>query len=98
MSVSAGKSKSKSWEFDPFDDGSISKLLKWCAFVPDVIAFVAELAIKAQRRKYAGFLQEYALQLKDFEDALEENPGKTWDWELDPICLRVCPTWIVVID
>ena len=36
-------------------------------------------------------MQEYTLQLKDLEDVLDENPGKAWDWEMDPVCLCVCP-------
>jgi len=35
-------------------------------------------------------LEEYASQLKDVEDALEESNGDSWDLMLDPIAIEVC--------
>jgi WASH complex subunit 7 len=42
-----------------------------------------------QLKKYREFLQEYATQLLDIEDALDENLSESWDSQLDPIALDV---------
>ena len=40
-------------------------------------------------KKYGNFLEEYATQLKDIEDALDETIGEAWDMILDPISMQV---------
>jgi len=40
-------------------------------------------------RKFGKFLEEYASQLKDVEDALEESNGDSWDLMLDPVAIEV---------
>ncbi|XP_041350230.1 WASH complex subunit 4-like isoform X3 [Gigantopelta aegis] len=44
-----------------------------------------------QLRKYGKFLEDYASQLKEIEDALDESIGDCWDMTLDPIALQVLP-------
>ena len=40
-------------------------------------------------KKFGKFLDDYATQLKDIEDALGESIGDSWDMTLDPISLQV---------
>ena len=52
-------------------------------------AFVLEIAGELhQLKKYQNFLEDYATQLKDIEDALDDSIGDSWDITLDPIALR----------
>lgn len=44
---------------------------------------------EVQLRKYGTFLEEYASQLKEIEDALDDSIGDSWDLTLDPISLQV---------
>jgi len=44
---------------------------------------------EVQIRKFGKFLEEYASQLKDVEDALEETKGDSWDLMLDPVSVEV---------
>ncbi|CAE1304616.1 MRT43 [Acanthosepion pharaonis] len=46
---------------------------------------------EVQLRKYGNFLEEYATQLKDIEDALDDTIGDSWDVSLDPIELQFLP-------
>jgi len=34
-------------------------------------------------------MEEYASQLRDIEDALDDRVAETWDFTLDPIALQV---------
>ena len=52
--------------------------------------FSAEIVGELQLKKFGNFLEEYASQLKDIEDALGESVGDSWDMTLDPIALQVC--------
>ena len=51
---------------------------------------LSEIVSEKQVRRFGKFLEEYASQLKDVEDALEESNGDTWDLLLDPIAIEVC--------
>jgi len=48
-----------------------------------------EIVSEVQVRKFGKFLEEYASQLKDVEDALEESNGDSWDLMLDPVAIEV---------
>ena len=51
--------------------------------------YFTEIVGEVQLRKYGRFLEDYATQLKEIEDALEESVGDAWDMTLDPISLQV---------
>ncbi|XP_046580834.1 WASH complex subunit 4-like [Haliotis rubra] len=51
------------------------------------LKIVGELQLK----KYGSFLEDYASQLKDIEDALDDSIGDSWDMTLDPIALQFLP-------
>ncbi|XP_050413504.1 WASH complex subunit 4 [Patella vulgata] len=51
------------------------------------LKIVGELQLK----KYGSFLEDYASQLKDIEDALDDSIGDSWDMTLDPIALQLLP-------
>ena len=53
------------------------------------ILFSSEIVGELQLKKFGSFLEEYASQLKDIEDALGESVGDSWDMTLDPISLQV---------
>ena len=42
-----------------------------------------------QLKKYGQFMDEYATQLKEIEDALDDSIGDAWDMTHDPISLQV---------
>ncbi|CAL1541419.1 unnamed protein product [Lymnaea stagnalis] len=44
-----------------------------------------------QLKKYGNFLEEYATQLKEIEDVLDESIGDAWDMSLDPISMQIVP-------
>ncbi|XP_066561354.1 WASH complex subunit 4 [Amia ocellicauda] len=46
---------------------------------------------EVQLKNYGKFLEEYTLQLKGIEDALDESIGDVWDFTLDPIALKLLP-------
>ena len=48
-----------------------------------------EIVGELQLKKYGSFLEDYASQLKEIEDALDESIGDCWDMTLDPISLQV---------
>lgn len=50
---------------------------------------LSEIVSEVQVRKFGKFLEEYASQLKDVEDALEESNGDSWDLMLDPVSIEV---------
>ena len=50
---------------------------------------LTEIVGELQLKKFGNFLEEYASQLKDIEDALGESVGDSWDMTLDPISLQV---------
>ena len=52
----------------------------------------AEIVGDVQLRKYGKFLEDYASQLQEIEEALEESVGDSWDMTLDPISLQVLIT------
>ena len=54
-----------------------------------VCLLVTEIVGDVQLRKYGKFLEDYASQLQEIEDALEESVGDSWDMTLDPISLQV---------
>ncbi|ESO99519.1 hypothetical protein LOTGIDRAFT_113446 [Lottia gigantea] len=51
------------------------------------LKIVGELQLK----KYGKFLEDYASQLKEIEDALDDSIGDAWDMSLDPIALQMLP-------
>ena len=55
------------------------------SFLLNCIEIVGDLQLK----KFGGFLEEYASQLKDIEDALQDSVDDSWDMTLDPIGLHV---------
>ena len=40
------------------------------------------------------FMEDYATQLREIEDALDDSIGESWDFTLDPISLQVCFTYV----
>lgn len=92
-------SATKSWEFDEFDDGALRKLLV-ARLKPDLWTNVLlvpslypgcgwpERIGAVQLDKYQKFLEDYAKQLLDIEDALDEHLGDGWDLSMDPIALH----------
>ncbi|XP_078001541.1 WASH complex subunit 4-like [Glandiceps talaboti] len=46
---------------------------------------------EVQLKKYGNFLEDYATQLKEIEDALDDSIGDAWDFTLDPITLQFLP-------
>ncbi|CAH1784090.1 unnamed protein product, partial [Owenia fusiformis] len=46
---------------------------------------------EVQLKKYGKFLEDYATQLKEIEDALDDTIGDSWDFTLDPISLQYLP-------
>ena len=44
---------------------------------------------EAQLRNYGHFMEDFAAQLRDIEDALDDGAGESWDITLDPIGLQV---------
>ena len=50
---------------------------------------VSELVGELQLKKYGKFLEDYATQLKEIEDALDDSIGDAWDMTLDPIAMQV---------
>ena len=59
--------------------------MKTSLFAVSLTEIVGELQLK----KYGGFLEDYATQLKEIEDALDDSIGDSWDMTLDPIALQV---------
>ena len=48
-----------------------------------------EIAGEVQLRTYGQFLDEYGIQLRGIEEALEDSMCGSWDMNLDPISLQV---------
>ena len=45
---------------------------------------------EAQLRNYGQFMEDYASQLQEIENAIDDHrTGETWDFTLDPIALQV---------
>ncbi|XP_052679123.1 WASH complex subunit 4-like isoform X3 [Crassostrea angulata] len=44
-----------------------------------------------QLKKYGMFMEDYATQLREIEDALDDSIGDSWDFTLDPIALQLLP-------
>jgi len=59
---------------------------------------LSELVSEVQVRKFGKFLEEYASQLKDVEDALEESKGDSWDLMLDPVAMEVFNEIMICVD
>lgn len=53
-----------------------------------------EIHAEVQLKNYGKFLEEYTSQLRRIEDALDDLIGDVWDFNLDPIALKV---WIYFI-
>ncbi|MEJ1277161.1 WASH complex subunit 4 [Cricetulus griseus] len=52
---------------------------------------VAEIHAEVQLKNYGKFLEEYTSQLRRIEDALDDLIGDVWDFNLDPIALKLLP-------
>lgn len=48
-----------------------------------------EIHAEVQLKNYGKFLEEYTSQLRRIEDALDDSIGDVWDFNLDPIALKV---------
>ncbi len=48
-----------------------------------------EIVGSVQLKKYREFLQEFATNIMDIEDAFDENLSESWDFAMDPIILDV---------
>lgn len=48
-----------------------------------------EIHAEVQLKNYGRFLEEYTSQLRRIEDALDDLIGDVWDFNLDPIALKV---------
>ncbi|KAH1185632.1 hypothetical protein KIL84_018381 [Mauremys mutica] len=46
---------------------------------------------EVQLKNYGKFLEEYTSQLRRIEDALDDSVGDVWDFNLDPIALKLLP-------
>jgi len=60
-----------------------------CIYMYMSVLKLSELVSEVQVRKFGKFLEEYASQLKDVENALEESNGDSWDLMLDPVAIEV---------
>lgn len=54
--------------------------------------FLTEIVGELQLKKYGMFMEDYATQLREIEDALDDSIGESWDFTLDPISLQACFT------
>lgn len=52
---------------------------------------LTEIVGELQLKKYGMFMEDYATQLREIEDALDDSIGDSWDFTLDPITLQVKP-------
>lgn len=50
---------------------------------------LTEIVGELQLKKYGMFMEDYATQLREIEDALDDSIGDSWDFTLDPIALQV---------
>ncbi|XP_078530725.1 WASH complex subunit 4 isoform X1 [Lissotriton helveticus] len=46
---------------------------------------------EVQLKQYGKFLEEYTSQLRRIENALDDSIGDVWDFNLDPIALKLVP-------
>ncbi|XP_021113967.1 WASH complex subunit 4 [Heterocephalus glaber] len=46
---------------------------------------------EVQLKNYGKFLEDYTSQLRRIEDALDDSIGDVWDFNLDPIALKLLP-------
>nr|XP_006817005.1 PREDICTED: WASH complex subunit 7-like [Saccoglossus kowalevskii] len=46
---------------------------------------------EVQLKRYGKFLEDFATQLKDIEDVIDNSIGDAWDFTLDPIKLQFLP-------
>jgi len=67
-------------------------------YVAALFVKLSELVSEVQVRKFGKFLEEYASQLKDVEDALEESKGDSWDLMLDPVAIEVFNETMICMD
>ena len=51
--------------------------------------FLSEIVGEVQLRKNGKFFEDYAAQLQEIEEALEESVGDSWHFTLDPVSLQV---------
>ena len=66
-------------------------ILYVCSLLSHLVTLLCfpEIVSDVQVRKFGKFLEDYASQLKDVEDALEESKGDSWDLMLDPVAVEV---------
>uniref|UniRef100_A0A8C9QLX9 WASH complex subunit 4 N-terminal domain-containing protein n=1 Tax=Spermophilus dauricus TaxID=99837 RepID=A0A8C9QLX9_SPEDA len=50
-----------------------------------------QIHAEVQLKNYGKFLEEYTSQLRRIEDALDDSIGDVWDFNLDPIALKLLP-------
>uniref|UniRef100_A0A8C5MTC3 WASH complex subunit 4 n=1 Tax=Leptobrachium leishanense TaxID=445787 RepID=A0A8C5MTC3_9ANUR len=51
----------------------------------------AKIHAEVQLKNYGKFLEEYTSQLRRIENALDDSIGDVWDFNLDPIALKLVP-------
>ncbi|XP_021574896.1 WASH complex subunit 4-like, partial [Carlito syrichta] len=62
-----------------------------CFFHHRLTMTMQEIHAEVQLKNYGKFLEEYASQLRRIEDALDDSIGDVWDFNLDPIALKLLP-------
>ena len=55
----------------------------------NLFEILTEIVGQLQLKRSGRFLEDYATQLKEIEDALDDSIGDSWDMTLDPIALQV---------
>jgi hypothetical protein len=82
------------WQFDKFNDGgskgtSTSSWLNSLKKKPFFFVFYIDLVLKAQLKRYTRFLTTHKQALRRIEDSLGTNITQTWDFDLNPVELKV---------
>jgi len=78
------------WQFDKFNDGgSKGTLTSSCLKKTFFFVFYIDLVLKAQLKRYTRFLTTHKQALRRIEDSLGTNITQTWDFDLNPVELKV---------
>lgn len=77
------------WQFDKFHDGG-AKGIQYNSWKSCLLLFVwIELVLNAQLKRYKRFLATHKQALRRIEDTLGTNVTQTWDFDLNPVELKV---------
>ena len=79
------------WHFDKFNDGG-SKGIHTYLFINFFYKssfHTLDLVLNAQLKRYTRFLITHKQALRRIEDILSSNITQTWDFDLNPVELKV---------